>query len=98
MPTNSNGQAPKEFKPGKFKGEYLFLLNQRCKGCRYCVEYCPKKVLKIGEEFNEKGYRYVDVEDEAECISCKFCQDICPDFAIYLAPKEGEESEGEDKS
>ena len=30
-----------------------------CKSCGYCVKFCPRKILKIGEEINANGYPYV---------------------------------------
>ena len=30
-----------------------------CKGCTYCISFCPKKILEMGSERNEKGHFYV---------------------------------------
>ena len=29
-----------------------------CKGCAYCIEFCPTKSLEFSKEFNRKGYHY----------------------------------------
>ena len=66
----------------------------RCKGCAFCVEYCPKDVLEMSEEFNVKGYHPPFVKDEDACVYCQLCESICPEFAIFETIKE-EEEEGE---
>ena len=36
---------------------------ERCKGCQLCVVTCPKKIIRLSEEFNEKGYHFVVFDD-----------------------------------
>jgi 2-oxoglutarate ferredoxin oxidoreductase subunit delta len=64
---------------------HIYLDKQRCKGCGYCVEYCPRKVLEMGSELNPKGYLLVTVVDPDKCLACGFCEVICPEFAIRVA-------------
>jgi 2-oxoglutarate ferredoxin oxidoreductase subunit delta len=59
------------------------IIDERCKGCGFCVEYCPKDVLELSEEFNSKGYHPPKVVKSGECVNCNLCEMICPDFAIY---------------
>jgi len=80
-------------KPVPAKGE-LIIIEDRCKGCGFCVEYCPNAVLKISESFNSKGYHPPEVVDEDDCRYCGFCQLVCPDFAIFTVEKESEVVEG----
>lgn len=60
------------------------ILKERCKSCGYCVKFCPKKILKIGEAVNSKGYEYVEIINQDACISCCSCARICPDGAINI--------------
>ena len=55
---------------------------ERCKGCGFCVEFCPTDALSLSEEFNKKGY-HPPVADEAKCLDCGFCELVCPEFSIY---------------
>lgn len=57
-----------------------------CKGCGLCVEACPKKIIKLGEEINKLGYHpaVVDDEEQALCISCAICARMCPDAVIEV--------------
>lgn len=55
-----------------------------CKGCSLCVEYCPKKIMRIGETTNAAGYKTAECADESKCIACGFCYTVCPDTAITV--------------
>lgn len=64
----------------------VYLVKDRCKGCGFCIEFCPMGVLKQSDDFNAQGYHYpILVEDPPSkvCIACGFCTIICPEFAIY---------------
>ena len=64
------------------------ILDYRCKGCKYCIEFCPKDVLEESKEFNEKGYYPPVVKVEGKCINCNFCETVCPEFAIFVTEQE----------
>ena len=65
----------------------LHIIKERCKGCGFCVEYCPKDVLQLSEEFNSKGYHPPEVLKPGECVNCDLCEMLCPDFAIFIEDK-----------
>lgn len=77
-------------KAGPKRGRVV-ISKDKCKGCKWCVEHCPKGVLETGEEFNAKAYHYPKVKGgmEGSCIACGMCELICPDFAIYVVEQEG---------
>ena len=54
----------------------------RCKGCAYCVEFCPRGVLAVSDRYNIKGYHPPDVVAPQACTACHLCELLCPDFAI----------------
>jgi 2-oxoglutarate ferredoxin oxidoreductase subunit delta len=61
----------------------IHVLPERCKGCSFCIEFCPRKVLEPSAELNSKGYHPPSVKEGTSCVGCNFCSMICPDFAIY---------------
>ena len=66
-------------KPGQ-----VYIDKERCKGCGFCVEYCPREVLKMSLELSPKGYNFAVVDDDSKCLACGFCELICPEFAIKI--------------
>ena len=78
-------QAEKATRPGR-----VLIDKERCKGCDYCVEFCPRGALRMSEELSPKGYRLAAVADESKCLSCGLCEILCPEFAIHLAPGDNE--------
>ncbi|MBN2621338.1 4Fe-4S binding protein [candidate division WOR-3 bacterium] len=77
---------------GKYKipkGD-IHILQDRCKGCGFCVEYCPRDVLVMSEHFNKKGYHPPEVSKPEACVECHLCEMLCPEFAIYVIKQEEE--------
>lgn len=48
--------------------------NERCTGCRACMNVCPKNAITFQED--EKGFAY-PVIGEA-CVNCGVCKKVCP--------------------
>ncbi|MFC2133644.1 ferredoxin family protein [Bacteroidota bacterium] len=73
------------------------IIIERCKGCSFCIEYCPKGVLMMSENFNKKGYHYPTIVKEGLCVNCSLCANICPEFAVYSVEVGPEESKKPEK-
>ena len=63
----------------------VYVDRERCKGCGFCVEFCPQDCLVLSPEFNTKGYHPPVLKDEDACTGCDLCALYCPDFAIFSA-------------
>jgi 2-oxoglutarate ferredoxin oxidoreductase subunit delta len=81
-------------KPQVPKGE-IIIIEDRCKGCAFCVEYCPNDVLQLSIRFNKKGYHPPEVVDSEKCVNCGFCRMICPEFAIFTMEVEPQTAKDE---
>ncbi|MFQ5911214.1 MAG: ferredoxin family protein [Thermoplasmata archaeon] len=68
----------------------IYIVPDRCKGCGFCVEFCPKSILEESREINKKGYHPPMIKNGEEdgCINCSFCMLICPEFAIFTKEDE----------
>jgi 2-oxoglutarate ferredoxin oxidoreductase subunit delta len=62
----------------------VHVIEERCKGCGYCVEFCPQGVLVMSKRTNTKGYHPPELIQDAHCVNCGLCALLCPDFAIYV--------------
>lgn len=72
----------------------VFIIEDRCKGCGYCIDFCPKKVLEFSPGFNRKGYHPPLVVKKDDCVNCHFCEIICPEFAIFSVEEVPGRSQG----
>lgn len=60
------------------------ILAERCKSCEYCTSVCKRDVLAVGDKANAKGYHYITVKNQDNCIGCLMCANMCPDAAIEI--------------
>jgi 2-oxoglutarate ferredoxin oxidoreductase subunit delta len=62
----------------------------RCKGCTFCIDFCPRSSIELSEELNLKGYfvaAFKDgegLEDDNRCNGCGTCALMCPEVAIEV--------------
>lgn len=93
-------RKPLDFHKHKVPIGKVIIIAERCKACKYCIEFCPKDILVESEERNKKGYKIPKVVEgmEEECIVCRHCEDICPEFGIYIEEIEEEEEEEDDEA
>jgi 2-oxoglutarate/2-oxoacid ferredoxin oxidoreductase subunit alpha len=69
-----------EQRPGKGT---VFVRTEICKGCSFCIDFCPTDCLSFSKEFNPKGYHFPVLSAPTACTGCDLCGLYCPDFAIY---------------
>ena len=62
----------------------VHVIEERCKGCGFCIEFCPLDVLVISETYNTRGYHPPVLDQPERCVRCGLCEMICPEFAVYV--------------
>lgn len=73
----------------KLRDVDILVLEDRCKGCYFCIEFCPKDVLEESKKLNVRGVHPPQVKDAELCVGCGICEELCPDFAIFMVDKKG---------
>ena len=73
----------KDSTAGKKRKGTVVLNEERCKGCTYCVRYCPTGALEMTDRLNHKGYTLPTLAHPDKCNGCDLCGMYCPDFAIF---------------
>ncbi len=82
------------FIPPEYKEQekwHLKIITDRCKGCLFCINFCPTELLESSPEINSKGYHPPKIKDDMDmddCAKCGFCELICPEFSIFLEKEE----------
>lgn len=69
-------------KKKNFRG-VVVIKQEQCKGCGFCVEFCPLDCLELDKGYNAKGYHPPVFAKPDPCNGCDMCGLICPDFAIF---------------
>ncbi|MBE5769593.1 MAG: 4Fe-4S dicluster domain-containing protein [Clostridiales bacterium] len=62
----------------------LTIAREVCKGCGLCIDACPKALLTLSSEINNRGYHPVAIAEQDKCIGCAFCARMCPDAVIKV--------------
>lgn len=73
---------------------HVEVLKDRCKGCGFCIQFCPRHVLEESSEMNQKGYHYPYAVRPDDCVACGLCEAMCPDFAIRVVTSDDKEKAG----
>ena len=56
----------------------------RCKGCKFCISFCPKKCIEFTSDFNKSGYHPAVFVKAQDCSGCGICYQVCPDVCIEV--------------
>lgn len=59
-----------------------------CKGCSFCVKFCPRNLLELGTERSQRGFFFPKLTEKEKCTSCGICSVVCPEGAIELKKEE----------
>jgi len=69
----------------KAKKVYKVKVDEKlCKGCYFCVKFCPMGVFVRSDTIGELGYNLAQVEFPEKCTGCKACLFYCPDLAVAI--------------
>jgi 2-oxoglutarate ferredoxin oxidoreductase subunit delta len=61
------------------------VIEERCKGCGYCIAVCAKENLYIDQSRqNRSGYNVATFDPEKDCNGCALCAETCPDVALEV--------------
>lgn len=63
---------------------FITIDRERCKGCTFCIEFCPKKVIVLSDRLNAKGYFTAEYPENDQCTGCATCAVMCPEVAIEV--------------
>ena len=63
---------------------YIEIDPELCKGCRICIEFCPKRIISLSDKLNTAGYLPVLLNDSNHCTGCTLCAVVCPEVAIEV--------------
>lgn len=65
---------------------HIVIDSNKCKGCYFCIQSCPKQIIEISGDYNSQGYFPASVipNKAEECNGCKTCAVMCPDIAIEV--------------
>lgn len=70
------------------KGLAIIVNVDWCKGCGFCVAFCPASVLEPSPSVNMRGAHFPVVVSPEDCTTCRRCEYTCPDLAIYLVDQD----------
>jgi 2-oxoglutarate ferredoxin oxidoreductase subunit delta len=71
-------------------GGYIEIDQEFCKGCKLCIEVCPKGVISLSNALNLSGYHPANFTErdvkkgKRRCTGCSLCAVMCPEVAIEV--------------
>jgi NAD-dependent dihydropyrimidine dehydrogenase PreA subunit len=71
---------------------HITIKSEECKGCRFCMEFCPKQCITISSPINKIGYQYAEFKSE-KCTACGICYYVCPEPGAITVIAEKETTE-----
>ena len=71
----------------------IYVIEEYCKGCGICIEFCPLKVIAFSEQFNSKGYHPPEIIALEKCSGCDLCGMYCPEFSLWAEKIKGGKDE-----
>jgi 2-oxoglutarate ferredoxin oxidoreductase subunit delta len=69
---------------------YIEIDQELCKGCKLCIEFCPKGIIALSNKLNTRGYHPARFAEEKvkkgkrKCTGCSTCAILCPEVAIEV--------------
>ena len=60
-----------------------------CKGCGYCIEFCPRKIFDRKGQLNARGVDAPVFARPGDCVGCGQCNLLCPDLALRVVEENG---------
>lgn len=58
--------------------QWIHFDSEKCIGCKKCIDYCPRDVLRLGEDC------LPFMKYKNDCWYCDVCSYICPTNAVSL--------------
>lgn len=56
----------------------------KCKECLYCINFCPAKVMELGEKLNSHGYYTAEFKNAENASRAEFAATVCPEAAVSV--------------
>lgn len=63
---------------------FVVIDQERCKGCGFCLEFCPQGALHFSNQLNTKGVHPAELKHPEKCTGCKRCALMCPEVCIEV--------------